>query len=237
MNKGIGPNTNAPFDLLSSDLLLLIGEDSQTSSTLLDTHFGPPSLTHSFRGYLFQKRPRLTTLFSGMGTASVEPLLWELSLTRKISRMLLVGTAGAMPNGHATPGTAYVLTHARAAGSGLDAIGLRDAFAANWPTPANTSTATVVSTDFYYGFSKTVLASRHPLNATALPLLFQSATEDLVDMETAPFYALSHLLFPPGVQYLSIKSPANPAGISHPHLDATPAALEACLKLAATLLS
>lgn len=237
MNQGIGPNTNAPASVLQSDCILLVGEDPGMLARALDQRFGEVREAHAFRSYLFQRRRSVTTIFCGMGTACLEPLIWEMSLGRGGRRMLVVGTAGAMPKGGCRPGVAYAIRTARAAGSGMDAAGWDQAFAARWPVPGEVPTASAVSTDFYYGFSKMVLASRHPMNRTKLPMMFQAAEEDLVDMEVAAFYGLCEHLMPPEAQYLAIKSPANPAGQGASHLENTPTAVECGLDLAARLLA
>ncbi len=232
---GIGSNTNAPAGLLSSDCLLLIGEDPATAEALLTPYFGVPSACHSFRGYVFQKRDRVTTIFSGMGTACVEPLLWEMR--SRVTRLVLLGTAGSMPRGKAPAGAAYIITTARAAGTGMDAIGLPGVHRPRWNVPTDLPAASIVSTDFYYGFTAGVGQSSHPLHRTSLPKMFAESTEDLVDMEVAAFYGLCVRIMPISTQYVAIKSPANPAGIGDEHLGNTPRALSLCIDIARRLLA
>lgn len=232
----IGPNTDAPRALLSDDYILLAGEEPCMADGYLTRIFGHSLAEHSFRGYSFQKRPRLTTLFSGMGTGCIEPLIWELAHAQPIRRIILVGTAGTMPACRLPPGTPYAIAAARGVGTGLQAIGLAQSFVPRWHFPANIPTASTVSTEFYYGFSRTVLDPSHPMHRTDLPRLFAESREDLVDMEVASFYAFCQMLLPPDSHYLAIKSPANPAGVGAEHLENTPSALESSLELAAKLL-
>jgi hypothetical protein len=231
----IGPNTNAPADVLSADCILCAGEDPTENEPHLAKLFGPKRQVHAFRSYLFQKRDQLTTIFTGMGTACIEPLIWELRDCR-INRILLAGTAGQLRPGTEF-GKAYAVAAARSCGTGLDGIGLSGCFAPRWAVDAGVPSARAVSTDFYYGFSKTVLQADHPLHQSRLPELFASAEADLVDMEVAPYYALCERLLPASTRYLAIKSPANPAGIGQGHLANTPSAMQACLELCHRLLA
>jgi hypothetical protein len=231
----IGPNTNAPREVVSADCILCAGEDPAETEPHLAKLFGPARQAHAFRSYVFQKRDQLTTIFSGMGTACVEPLIWELR-DRGINRILLAGTAGQLRPGTEF-GKAYAITAAGSAGTGIDGIGLTICFWPRWRHGLDIPIATAISTDFYYGFSKTVLQPEHPLHKTRLPQLFQAAEADLVDMEVAPFYALCERLLPPNASYLAIKSPANPAGLGQGHLANTPRAMQACLESCRRLLA
>jgi hypothetical protein len=97
--------------------------------------------------------------------------------------------------------------------------------------------ASAVSTDFYYGFSKSILAARHPMASTRLQAMYRDAAkEDLVDMEVAQFYALCSLILPPECLFVAVKSPTNPAGIGAQHLANAPEALAAAMALASKLL-
>ncbi len=237
MAQSIGPNTNAPAGIISDDCVLIAGEDPSMAEDAVAHCFGSCSWRYAFRSYVFERREGVTTIYCGMGTGCIEPLLWELAESRRVRRLILAGTAGTMHRCRVAPDGAYVIDAARAAAAGLHAIGLGRVHRPRWNPHAAFPTATAVSTDFYYGFGHRVLDASHPLHATDLPRLFSEADEDLVDMEVACFYALCRRFMPEEVQFVAIKAPANPAGQGESQLANTPAALERCLRIAVDLLS
>jgi hypothetical protein len=142
-----------------------------------------------------------------------------------------------MPLSDLPTGRAYPIRTARSAGTGLQAIGLSGQHCPRWALAADVPSATIISTDFYYGFGQAILHRDHPLHDTQLADFFAESREDLVDMEVASFYALATRFMPPDVQFLAIKAAANPAGDGALHLANTPTSMDSCLQLAMRLLS
>src|SRR6202035_4323689 len=94
----LGPNTNAPVELLSSQCVLCVGEDRRTLlDAALDAGLDMKGPHFGYRCYEFWNCGGLLVVWSGIGTGSLEPLLWELFKPGTIQQIVLVGTAGRMP--------------------------------------------------------------------------------------------------------------------------------------------
>ena len=236
-SKSIGANTNAPAEVVLPDCVLFAGEDASSTEQTMLRSFGPIQQQHSFRGYVLQRRREVTTIFSGMGTGCVEALIWELNTSGRARRLILAGTAGLMPRARVSVGQAYVVRSARPSGSGIETLGIGNDFTPRWPHLNEIATATIASTEFYYGFSEKASQAGHPYAPTRLAKLFADSDADMVDMESASFYALCRLIMPESAQFVAIKSPVNPAGeAQEQHLGNAPGALEQCAIAAARLL-
>ncbi len=145
----LGPNTNAPAELLSRRCIVVAGEDRRHVQALL----GASAVSsHAFRGYEFWKQPELTLILSGIGTGCVEPLLWEIMRPRIVDETVLIGTAGKMPAAAVEVGQPYVIADAFLAGTALDGDGLHQPLRPRWQLPKDLSVASCVSTDLFYGF-------------------------------------------------------------------------------------
>jgi len=93
----LGPNTNASVTNLRSDVILVAGEDRgevlDVVRILIKSRI-PTS--YRYRCYEFWPFRSATVILTGIGTGSIEPLMWEILQPRIIRRIILIGTAGLM---------------------------------------------------------------------------------------------------------------------------------------------
>lgn len=204
------PNTLLPFDSLSADLILCCGEDLTELKHAVQSTFGRPRPLHAYRCYNFFTAAKTTFAWTGIGSGCIEPLLCEILNEPALKRLILVGTAGAVSK-NAQLGNATPIRAARIACAGVSPK--RVLQKPNWPLAKNLSTQTIVSTDYYYGFTlkkdwpTPKLWSADTRLAKSVPRAL--AAVDLVDMETGQFYHLCQTLRS-DLQYLAIKGAANP---------------------------
>ena len=231
------PNARITPDRIRADAILCCGEDKTTFvAALLALGFPPgAAVAPEFRGYTTWTLPRLAVVLAPIGTGALEPILHELLETRRISRLLLVGTAGRLSARPLPLGVAHAITEARLAGTGLDRELPGATLGPHWPAPLPGPEASIVSSDFYYGFSpgKQPGDYRHRLPALRRDFERLSPLVDLVDMEVGQFYALCRLIpDSPGLRFLAIKGASNAVENHAEQNDHAPAVLVDCLRLA-----
>ena len=131
---------------------------------------------------------------------------------------------------------AGVVTEAYSGCTSIDDVAGETPLAPHYSIPTHLPAGSIVSTDYYYGFSGRTLDSTYPAS-TALRLAVERhmATRDWVDMETAQFYYFCKTLGPPTLKYLSVRAAANDITSQDEQLTHTPNALYECLKLAVKL--
>jgi hypothetical protein len=204
------PNTAVDDDLLQGDVILCCGEDA---GELLLGFDGLTALQYQeYRCYRFWRYPSFTLIWTGIGTGCLEPLLFEALEPGIIKRIVLIGTAGAL-NGNVKLGQGFVIGEAFLGCTGISphpGVELKS----QWNSPiADIPTASIVSTDYYYGFSEGNSPMVKALQDADIRLraVMDSALGrvDLVDMETAQFYYLCRVLGGEHLQYLALKGPAN----------------------------
>ncbi|HEY1067645.1 MAG TPA: hypothetical protein VGE52_16090 [Pirellulales bacterium] len=221
----LGPNTNADHSLLSRKVLLCNGEDEQElRATLNACGLATPLQYHGFRSYRFWRYRDLTVVLSSMGTGPLEALLWEMLNAQVVEEMVLVGTAGKPAGSRVALGEAYYIDRARAVATGLDAeLGSEwqaaggavwlagHAFGSEVRGTQHGGMASIASTDLYYGLSPSNSAHYLPRTKSLYDELFQGEdAPDLIDMETAQFYALCRRIPHSGLKaYLAFKGAAN----------------------------
>jgi hypothetical protein len=146
-----------------------------------------------------------------MGSGCLEPLLCEIANELGLARIILVGTAGAVANS-AKLGVATPIREARVACAGISPK-TPGGLLPNWSLPAGTPAQTIVSTDYYYGFTlkKEWPAPKLWAADSRLAVAVSRALHraDLVDMETGQFYHLCRVLRA-DLQFIAIKGAANP---------------------------
>jgi len=144
-------------DTLSEDIVLSCGKDPVELLQCV-AHATDESVpeVESYRGFGCVRFPAFSVVWDGMGTGTLEPLLWELLQCEKIRRIILVGTSGLLAPSTNFLGRAFLITEAYLAGTALDeeriAQPLRPWFrgigkVGEWPS------TTIVSNHFYYGFA------------------------------------------------------------------------------------
>lgn len=207
------PNALIRRDQIRPSVILCCGEDKGAFLDALAT-LGFPAATpvSEFRSYAIWTLPSVTLILSSIGTGSLEPLLFELLSLDRAEHIVLVGTAGSLSSSRLPLGVAYPIAEARVAGTGLDREVSDQPLRPEWPDFPSGPSATIVSSDFYYGFSPALSAGdyRHRLPGLRADFLRLSASVDLVDMEVGQFYALCRLIPDrPGLRFLAFKGASN----------------------------
>jgi len=235
------PNARILPGQIRADTILCCGEDKAAFVAALRALGFPGEAVAApeFRGYTVWTLPRLTLVLAPIGTGALEPILNELIDTGRLSRILLVGTAGRLAARPLPLGVGYAITEAHLSGTGLDRELAGRLLRPHWPEPVDVPGASIVSSDFYYGFAPARRPGdyRHRLAGLRQDFENLSPRVDLVDMEVAQFYALCHLIpDEPGLRYLAIKGASNAVENHAEQNDHAPAVLLDCLRRALTLL-
>ncbi len=211
----IGPNTAIDSSLIASDIILCCGEDPEELLDCVRRTCGIGNdVPHRYRGFGCLRLSSFSLVWGGIGTGTLEPLLWELLQSNLVRRIVLVGTAGALGRPEKL-GHACVITEAYLAGTALDEARIEQPLRPDFPgfqALVNLPAEAIISTDFYYGF-----ASRD--QGPAYPDIMRRAMESyskhahragLIDMETGQFYFLCNAFGGErNIEYLAIKGPAN----------------------------
>jgi hypothetical protein len=211
------PNTGVHDMFLSANVILCCGEDWAELLVALGQITGEqPLLQHEYRCYRVSKFENFSLIWSGMGTGCLEPLLYELRDVPFLTNIILVGTAGATSTETIKLGQICFCEEAFLGGAAVHLVNsvfpLTPRFKLDLITPCIPG-ARIVSTDYYYGFSRNPdpasvrLRSTDVLLESAVAQLFDEV--DLIDMETAQFYHFCSELFPPKVSFLALKGAAN----------------------------
>lgn len=242
------PNARLVPAQIRADVILCCGEDKATFLAALHALGFPGARAPvtapapEFRGYTVWTTPVLTIVLAPIGTGSLEPVLHEILATGRAERLVLVGTAGALGARRVPLGVAHAIAEAHLAGTGLDReMSFAQPLRPHWPVPAGAAdplagaTASIVSSDFYYGFSPARRPGdyRHRLPALRRDFERLSACVDLVDMEVGQFYALCRLIpDEPGLRYLAFKGASNSVDNHAEQNTHAPAVLLDCLRRA-----
>ena len=255
--KTLGPNTTAPSSVLHENCIYCAGEDRREllqafaetgpahackrvkeylrritkADAPVDGEFGPDWY---YRSYEFWRFPDFCLMLSGVGTGCLEPLLYEVLRANVVRKIVLVGTAGAMPEGKAELGRAYNVNPASAAGTGIDAIIGERQLPSRWQTELG-ETASTVSTDFYYGFAPGVVRGEASVHQRFED--HRQRKTDLVDMEVAQFYFFCENFGSDHLQYVAVKAAANAVGRGEQQPLNTGIALRSTLRAAFLLLN
>lgn len=230
------PNAQLLPEQIRPSIILCFGEDKGAFTAALDTLSFPSGATAAeFRGFTVWTLTEVTVILASIGTGVVEPLLYELLGTGRAERIVLVGTAGRLGSGRLPLGTGFPITEAYLAGTGLDREVADQPLRPEWPDLAVGPVASIVSSDFYYGFSPPTRPGdyRHRLPGLRRDFERLSVFVDLVDMEVAQFYALCRIIpEQPGLHYLAIKGASNGVDNHGEQNTHAPAVLLDCLKKA-----
>jgi len=234
------PNAQIHPDQIRPAVILCCGEDKRV---LLDAlgGLGLPAgaAVSEFRSYAVWTFPAVTVVLSAIGTGALEPLLYELLITGRVERIVLVGTAGRLCAERLPLGVGFPIREARVAGTGLDRECGDRALRPEWPEFPEGPSATIVSSDFYYGFSPALAPGdyRHRLAGVRSAYERLSVEVDLVDMEVGQFYALCRLIpDAPGLRFIAIKGAANAIDNHAKQNTHAPSVLRDCLEKALRLL-
>lgn len=230
------PNARLVPDQIRPDVILCCGEDKRAFvAALRALGLAVDAAAPDFRGYTVWTLAAVTVVLAPIGTGSIEPILFEVLTTGRVARIVLVGTAGRLAARPLPLGVAFPITEAHLSGTGLDREVSEQPLRPFWPEPPAGPTASIVSSDFYYGFAPAQRPGdyRHRLPALRRDFERLSSFVDLIDMEVAQFYALCRLIpDQPGLRFLAIKGASN-AVENHSEQNAhAPAVLLDCLRQA-----
>ena len=225
------PNTRVDDTILQDKMVLCCGEDTTELLLALPTADAPQAY-HEYRCYKFWRFRHFTLAWSGIGTGCLEPLLYEIlaepnqrsiKQSPKIRQIILVGSAGAFSHSPSdlNLGEAYLINKAYVAATAIElprsqmnsalSPALEPHLGKMKEPASKMEKKSVVSTDYYYGFSKDP-GSDLLRNADArLSQAVSSAwgKVDMVDMETAQFYHFCGLLGGGSLSYAALRGPAN----------------------------
>jgi len=252
------PNTRVGDSLLHEKLVLCCGEDP-TELMLALPSAEAPHACHEYRCYRFWRFESFTLAWSGIGTGCLEPLLYETLVVEPnpaIREIVLVGTAGALPSQRSVVhGRAYLIDEAYLGGSALtipehDLRLLRAGKSIRPLTPRlgtmdrkdvieGLEIGSVVSSDYYYGFSKDSRSGQLRDRDEHLREAVESAWNKIhmVDMETAQFYYLCDSMSSDRLSYAAVRGPANTVGKFHEQVSFSLQVLRSSLEVAFRLLS
>jgi len=211
------PNSAVPGDLLHENVILCCGEDCGDLLAAMGQITGavPREPDHDYRCYRFWQEKDFTLIWSGIGTGCLEPLLFEIFQPGIIRRIILIGTAGSTGKRPITTGEAHLISEAWLGGSAVslsdEQLPLAPSF--SFPSSLRLPSASIVSSDFYYGFYQGEDPVRLRLR-DAVPSLRSDVARfyprvDLVDMECAQFYWLCATVGGDSLGFAAIKGAAN----------------------------
>lgn len=193
-----------PPSILSETTVICAGEDpKEVVDAFQNLIAETPNAFHEFRFYQCRKFSSFSLINCGIGTGCLEPLLHEIFQFQTVKRLILIGSAGLTSSSSCLIGEPYFIKNANIAGSPLSKF-KTESFRPNFTQKSNLPTASIVSCDFFYGFS--------PEGIPELAAEFQNfnKTADLIDMETGQFYAIcSKLAKQRPFEFIAIKGPAN----------------------------
>jgi Phosphorylase superfamily len=259
------PNTRVDDSLLLEKVLLCCGEDP-TELLLALPAIQRPIAYHEYRCYKFWRFEPFTLVWSGIGTGCLEPLLYELLVAGpnssriqappRIHEIVLIGTAGGLlSEGRCEIGEAYLIDKAYLGGSALiipehdisflpktsarpltPHLGSMDA-----PFVKEIRTSSVVSSDYYYGFStesqSKQLRERDRHLREAVNAVHDYSSIEMVDMETAQYYYFCDCMGGGSLSYAAVRGPANSVGNFHKQPSFSLNVLRSACKIAFRLLS
>ncbi len=192
--------------MIRPDVLLCLGEEwSEFASAMDAAGLDEPSEHHAHRTFTADLRGDLLCLAGGLGSAVVETSLWELARTGIVERIILVGTAGALPGYRGAYGAPHLMDPARTCYQNFESP-------PEWtgePTwRMALPTKECISNDRFYGFSPAAL-DNYPAEPGLQEAWNRWKNHDaFVDMEVAAFYWFAKRF---GYSdYAAIKAAANP---------------------------
>lgn len=224
---------------LNAKVVLCSGEVEDDLLEAFKGLTGAPTFVQQYRCYKVWKFERFTLILAGIGTGTLEPLLWEILTPGIVRQAVLIGTAGAVRPEAPDMGKALPISKAWACGTGIDnELGLEPALP-RWPLCATAKTCTIASSDFFYGYSDRVLdgsfrACQGPFRERYKAIRDRA---DLIDMEVAAFYYFAPCFdTSEQLEYIAIKGSSNALGKGGEMNYFAPAVMRSCALQAITLL-
>ncbi|HNX05660.1 MAG TPA: hypothetical protein PKI32_09165, partial [Opitutales bacterium] len=109
-----------PRDLGAGRVILCSGEVESDLLAAFRGRTGPVLDCGRYRCYAFWRYADFTLILAGIGTGSLEPLLWEILRPGIVKKIVLIGTAGAVTAKAPALGTALPISQAWSCGGGID---------------------------------------------------------------------------------------------------------------------
>ncbi|MHB8736189.1 MAG: hypothetical protein ACYC6M_12885, partial [Terriglobales bacterium] len=148
------PNTGVTDEFLQENVILCCGEDPLELVEQVKS-FRPIAL-HKYRCYRFWRFPAFSLIWTGIGTGCLEPLLFEIYMPFIVRNIILIGTAGAVSS-IIPDGQAFCIKKAYSRACAVRTKNPEVPLFPHWKPPLpedlQEDAATIVSTDYYYGFS------------------------------------------------------------------------------------
>jgi len=216
----VRPNTGLPKDFIQDDMIICTGEDPRELVHAMQSVL--PNVrpeVHQYRCYYAWRYPSFTIVISGIGTGSLEPLMWEMldskTLTDKTAkRLVMIGTAGYIADSGF--GQVYLVDGAYPVGCGIDlkdeSLPVRPNF--NGMENIELTRLEEISTDYYYACTpqitdpRKVAAKQEDVKLTE-GLLKHWKPGRLISMETAQFYHFARLYSGGKAQCVAFRGVAN----------------------------
>jgi tRNA(Arg) A34 adenosine deaminase TadA len=216
----VRPNTGLPADFIQENMIVCTGEDPHELVHALQTVMPDerPAM-HQYRCYYAWKFAKFTVVLSGIGTGSLEPMMFELldkaTLGEKAAkRLVMIGTAGYLSD--TGFGQVYLVDGAYPVGCGVklkdEDLPVRPEF--DQLESVNLPRAEEISTDYYYACTPQVTDPRKVLAKAEDPALAEGLKKHwksgrLISMETAQFYHLGRVYGDERTQFVAFRGVAN----------------------------
>ncbi|RUT00781.1 hypothetical protein DSM106972_071900 [Dulcicalothrix desertica PCC 7102] len=239
----IAPNTKITPEYIDKNIILCCGEDANELIDSFKNLSFEGTKVHEYRCYQFWKYLNFSLIWTGIGTGTLEPLIWEIlfnpTIKSKVNKIILIGTAGKLPNSSKKLGDVYIIDQAYLGATAVDDDSIKQPLTPNFLVKCDFSTASIVSTDFFYGFSERVLSGNYPNQTQRLIQAVNQYfyTTDLVDMEVAQFYHFCNLFDPEkSLNYIAIKGAANTIGNAEEQIENSSIVIQNAIERAIALL-
>ncbi|MEH2238538.1 hypothetical protein [Nostoc sp.] len=144
-----------------------------------------------------------------------------------------------MPNSDKKLGDVYIIDQAYLGATAIDDDSIKQPLTPNFFAKYDFPKASIVSTDFFYGFSERVINGDYPNKTQRLIQAVNQYfyTTDLVDMEVAQFYHFCKLFDPENkLNYVAIKGAANSIGSAEEQIENTSIVIQNAIEKAIALL-
>lgn len=238
----IAPNTKIAPEYIDKNIILCCGEDTNELIYSLNDLSYTGEKVHEFRCYRFWKYLNFSVIWTAIGTGTLEPLIWEIlfnpTIKSIVNKIILIGTAGKLPKSGKKLGDVYVIDNAYLGGTAVDDNAIKQPLTPNFIGLSDFPKASIVSTDFFYGFSERVINGDYPNKTQRLVQAVNKYfyTTDLVDMEVAQFYHFCKLFDSENtLNYVAIKGAANTIGSAEEQIENSSIVIKKVLEKAIAL--
>jgi hypothetical protein len=203
-------------DNLSGRVILCLGEDEADLLHPFRNIGKKPLNVGRYRSYKFWKYDDFTLILGGIGTGTLEPLLWEILSPCVIKKIVLIGTAGGVTERAPEKGKAMTISEAWPCGTSLDAEVGMNPVRPRWRGKVCSASCTIASSDYFYGYSDRVLDGTFTACQGAFKERYKTIRDraDMIDMEVAGFYYFCPFFDRTGeLEFVAVKGSSNGLGL------------------------